>query len=589
MATRILINNLQAEDVFLQTQIDELVAAGSLAGVAAKVKVGATTAMLSVDNTDPVIPKIDINVALPVVNGAVLIGNTNGSLSFSSEAPILNVASSTFIDVIENPANIPPVPTDIQIKLAVGEPASSGQVLRTSLEGILTWEDRVQTILPKAAFGITPFLSVDSTDPLEPVIDLNVGLPAVSGMSLNANTDGTLFWEERLQSITANQQPLQTATYLTINKADPENNLIDLNVGLPASNGQVLSALTNGTLSWITDTGAGVESIVAKQQSPTAIPFLSVDSTNPAIPEIDLNVDLPASNGAVLASLTNGDLFWKTGGEVVSIDANTQSGAATTFLLVNSINPAIPTIDLNVGLPASNGQVLSALTNGTLSWITDTGSGVESISPKQIAPSTIPYLSVDSTNPAIPIIGLDVGLPSINNQVLTAQTTGALSWSFPALKQVALTEAQQVAVIYQYVLGSNAPNANQRISNGSLNIDALVGAYGDGRLKVSGSICLRVLTNSSIDADFFIGNNATSNYIPVMPFVYNTTSGQNNHYINVSFNSIYDNNGTGSLYNVLFQNADLYVNISASSPPSGNMFQILYRSLQIEWLPLANA
>jgi len=474
MATRFLINNLQAEDVFLQTQIDQIVAGGSLAGVAAKVKVGATTAMLSVDNTDPVIPKIDINVALPPVNGCVLTGNTNGSLAFSSEAPILNVASSITIDVIENPANIPPVPTDIQVKLAVAEPDHSGQSLITSLGGVLSWEDRVKTILPKVAFGITPFLSVDSTDPLEPVIDLNVGLPAVSGMSLNANTNGTLFWEERLQSINANQQPTQTSTYLTLNKADPENNLIDLNVGLPASNGQVLSALTNGTLSWITDTGAGVESI----------------------------------------------------------------------------------------------------------------------SPKQIAPSTIPYLSVDLiTNPAIPIIGIDVGLPSINNQVLTALTTGALSWSLPATKQIALTGNQQVSNTYQYVLGSNAPLAKQRISGGSLNINGLSSAYGTGRLKVSGSICLKVLSATALDATFYIGTNTNGDALLVMPLVYNTTSAIINQYVNVSFNSIYDNAGSGSLFDPTWGNADLYCDLTylGGSPPSGNMYEIIYRSLQFEWLPLADA
>jgi hypothetical protein len=113
--------------------------------------------------------------------------------------------------------------------------------------------DGVQSIDVKIQSGANvAFLSVDNTDPAIPVLDINVGLPAVSGMSLNANTDGTLFWEERLQSITANQQDGQVYTYLTLNKADPENNLIDLNVPLPTGAAtKFLSSTNQGALSWL--------------------------------------------------------------------------------------------------------------------------------------------------------------------------------------------------------------------------------------------------------------------------------------------------------------------------------------------------
>jgi len=256
--------------------------------------------------------------------------------------------------------------------------------------------------------GAGEFVVVSGTA-TDPIVALDVALPAVSGYVLSSTTAGVLSWIPdgtggAVESVAAGDYLAVSGTAI--------NPVVALNVGLPAVNGHILSSTTAGTLSWVADAGGQVDSVAAGD-------FVAVSGTA-TDPIVALDVALPAVSGYVLSSTTAGVLSWipdGTGGAVESV-------AAGDFLAVSgtAINPVVA---LDVGLPAVSGYVLSSTTAGALSWIPDDAGGqVNNITAGD-------FIAVNSAIPTAPVVSLDVGLPAASGYLLSSTAGGALSWTPP--------------------------------------------------------------------------------------------------------------------------------------------------------------
>jgi hypothetical protein len=208
---------------------------------------------------------------------------------------------------------------------------------------------------------------------LEGLDDVDV-TPPIDGYSLTYNA-GSTFWEQVFKE-----------DYL----------------GLPVSNGQVLSSTTAGIRSWITIPSSDVLSVNGQTGvvvlTKADIGLGNVDDTSDLDKPIstatqdalDLKEDylgLPVSNGQVLSSTTAGVRSWITIPPSDVLSVNGQTGVVVLDKADIGLGNVDNTSDLDkpistatqdaldlkedyLGLPVSNGQVLSSTTAGVRSWIT---------------------------------------------------------------------------------------------------------------------------------------------------------------------------------------------------------------------------
>jgi hypothetical protein len=242
MTTRILINNLQGEITVIQEQINDLIAPsiGPTGAQGAQGDVGATGSSGVSTNTGA--------TGYTGATGPHGMASNTGATGSKGDTGFTGANGSIGVTGNTGPTGANGLNGTNGINGDTGDTGNTGPTGEMGHTGPMGGGGGIVE-----SISVGNFLQNNDINPAIPILDLNVGLPAVSGMSLNANTDGTLFWEERLQSINANQQPSQVHTYLTINKADPENNLIDLNVSMPTgTDKKFLTSSTNGLLSFDT-------------------------------------------------------------------------------------------------------------------------------------------------------------------------------------------------------------------------------------------------------------------------------------------------------------------------------------------------
>lgn len=200
---------------------------------------------------------------------------------------------------------------------------------------------------------------------------------------LNVSPSGTGAGETgevRFQELAANG-----TNYVALKAADSTaTQTYTLPDAYPASNGQVLSAQTDGTMSW----AAAAEGGVSGPETTTQDALVRWDGTDgTAVADSGVTLD-NSGNMAGIASISSGASVTVEADSLDIVNGNDSTSAAELRLYEaddngsNYIGVKTPaslassyTYILPSAYPSSSGQVLSSNTSGTMSWVTAGGGG----------------------------------------------------------------------------------------------------------------------------------------------------------------------------------------------------------------------
>ena len=377
----------------------------------------------------------------------------------------------------------------------------------TEVTGISPINVDDNTTTPEISLKLGLFLEVDGSGDL----DLKVSNAPVAGKILSAvDTSGEMQWTNAgtgtLTEITSGDgvigiaDPNGPVPSLTVNVGtflQKTGGNLDLNVAKPTVPDQVLSSDTTGALSWVAQTGGGGGGTVTLVKSPNAfinianpssIPNITINTgtyvKNTTANLLDLNVGVPLNDNDILSSTKAGALTWVTPaagtiytgtppiavvGSAISLPINgiwsptnnvvkstnedtlqwgsdttgtgtvTNVTAAFPLTVATGTSSSTPAISLNLSnsfeSDSSNklalkttaapvdGYILSAVgTEGILNWIAPPAAGTGTVTSVTETPNQ--YCKIGGTPTEEPTVGLNiVGAAGTNGQILSATAT----------------------------------------------------------------------------------------------------------------------------------------------------------------------
>lgn len=293
------------------------------------------------------------------------------------------------------------------------------------------------TTTPEISLKLGLFLDVDGNGDL----DLKVSNAPVAGKILSAvDTSGEMQWTNAgtgtLTEITSGDgvigiaDPNGPVPSLTVNVGtflQKTGGNLDLNVAKPTVPDQVLSSDTTGALSWVAQTGGGGGGTVTSVTATTK-QYCKIDGTPTNAPTVGLNiVGAAGNNGQVLSATANlGELaFTNAGtGTVTLVKSDNPFIQIDNPSLVPKItintgtyvkNTTANLLDLNVGVPLNDNDILSSTIAGALTWVTPAAG------------------TIYTPQPPIAISGSVISLPingiwSPTNNVVKSTNEDTLQW-----------------------------------------------------------------------------------------------------------------------------------------------------------------
>jgi len=422
--------------------------------------------------------------------------NTDSNLSINTSNGIATVNLATTI----NPTNL-----EINNLRISNTPTALGQVLTYTSSQHTTWETPTSGggIVDQVNSGTN--ITINNTDPVNPIVNLNTTLTGLSSVNTGALTVGTF------------AMPVTSG-----------------------SNGQVLT--TNGTniATWQTNASGGVVDTVNSGTN------ITIDNSNLANPIVNLNTTLTGVSSINTGALTIGTFSMPvtsgSNNQVLKTNGTNQATWSTIFtsgvesvnsganITINNIDPINPIVDLNTTLTGvssintsaltvgtfampvtsgSNGQVLT--TNGTnqATWQTNASGGVVD------TVNSGTNITINNSNIANPVVNLNTtltGVSSINTGALTIGTF-AMPVTSGSNGQVLTTNGTNQAT---WAIGGVLGTSNQiAVSNANPQVVSFVNStvevpHGILPYAVSGQ-STKLLNNITIGENNYYSSQTTAN------------------------------------------------------------------------------
>lgn len=249
----------------------------------------------------------------------------------------------------------PSDPQDAEVhKNGVPTGGTAGQVLTSDANGVPTW----QTTSPGGVQSVVAgtLITVDSTDPSNPIVNGTAELPSggTAGQVLTTDGAGNVSWADNTDAnfTTALTSTDGTVTLVATTNASGGTDY-DLSVPdeLPTGGtvGQVLQANGDGTVSWVTPTDSDAQTLSLSGYDLTisggntvTLPKETVTSTNGSVTVTENPIgtyDLAVSGlvptggltGQVLTTNADGTTSWQYENQLISYGASTyRDGSATS-------------------------------------------------------------------------------------------------------------------------------------------------------------------------------------------------------------------------------------------------------------------
>ena len=465
------------------------------------------TTPISVDNTDPQNPVVSVDAGTTLATGVVQLEDSVSSVSTTTAATPNSV--KTAYDLAD--AAVPDSTYTALGDLVAGTGASTYVVLpRGTDDQVLAADSTAASGLKwvsntdGSVIGVTGTspITVDNTDPQNPVISVDAGTTLVAGVlqltdsvaSTSTTTAATPNSVKAAYDFASTMLPKAGGTMsgdITLDAA-----LVD-GLGSPGVSGYILSSTLSG-VQWVTNSTGEVVSV-------TGTAPITIDNTDPANPVIGVSDATSSSKGVVEVganlNVSSGVINVASGSTTVpgilQLVDGISSTSITTAATPNSVktaydlaNAALPkaggtmsgdiTLDAalvdGVGSPGTSGYILSSTATG-VAWVANSADGVLGVT------GTTP-ITVDNTDPANPVVGVDAG---------TTIATGVVQLEDSVSSTSITTAATPNSVKTAYDLANAAlPKAGGAMS-GDITLDAAL-VDGVGSPGTSGYILSSTVT-----------------------------------------------------------------------------------------------